>query len=300
MKRFLIGSFFILILILSGCSSSTNIHMEISEPFYMHKDKPSLFKVSITDNNKALTNLKVSAEFSMKNMDHGEYKTALQEEKDGIYSGSVELPMAGDWEIVVTAEKEGKITEEIFEYEVKEPEGAALINGDWVTEKDLEFYLFINKLHIAISRFQDQQAYKGKALDEAMAYWDDQEKINEDRNQLLTQIIRLRSMAYLAREKGHNATTEEIEIELKKVKEQYNQFDIAKKMIQEYGDRKFWEKQEKQYELIVLSQKVQQDLIEKVKKENPDINKQEIYYLAQKQYEELLVSQVNSLKIEIF
>jgi hypothetical protein len=300
MNQFFIRSLLLLILILSGCSSSPNIDIEVSEPFFMQKDKATLFKVAISENNKPLTDLKVTADFSMKNMDHGQYQTTLQEEKDGIYSGNIELPMAGDWEIFITAEKGSKVTEEVLEYEVKEPEGVALINGDWITEKDMEFYLFINKLHIAISRSQDEQTYKGNVLDEAMGYWDAQEKMNEDRNQLLTQIIRLRSMAYLSIEKGHKATKEEVSSELEKVKEQYNQFDIAKKMIQEYGDQRFWEKQEKQYELIVLSKKIQQDLIEKVKKENPGVNEQEIYYLAQKQYEELLVSQVNSLKIEFF
>jgi hypothetical protein len=51
--------------------------------------------------------------------------------------------------------------------------------------------------------------------------------------------------------------------------------------------------------MIVMSQKVQKDLLEKVKKENPKAGEQEVYYLAQKEYEELLVSQVNSLSIEI-
>jgi molybdate-binding protein len=70
-------------------------------------------------------------------------------------------------------------------------------------------------------------------------------------------------------------------------------------MIQEYGEEKFWEIEKQQYKMIVLSQKVQKDLVEKVKKENPKMSEQEIYFQAQKEYEELLVSQVNSLEIEI-
>lgn len=40
-------------------------------------------------------------------------------------------------------------------------------------------------------------------------------------------------------------------------------------------------------------------MIEKVKQENPTMAQQEINFQAQKQYEELLVSQVNSLEIVI-
>lgn len=300
MKKGLIGGFTILLLLLSGCSSSKNVNIEVTKPLFFQKDKASSFEVKITDKQKPVTDFKGTAKFSMKDMDHGEYEASIREEEDGIYSGSIELPMAGEWEIVISGEKDGETTEKVLEYEVKEAEGTALINGEWITEKDLEFYSFINKLHIAISRKRDEETYKGKALEEAMAYWDSQEKMNEDRNQLLTQIIRLRSMAFLAREKGHEATKAEIDSELNKVKEQYDQFDVAKKLIKEFGDQKFWDIQEKQYELIVLSQKVQQDLIDKARKENPDVNDQEIYYLAQKEYEELMVSQVNSMDIDIF
>ncbi|WP_243291383.1 FixH family protein [Bacillus sp. FJAT-47783] len=300
MKRYTFGIIFILAIILSGCNSEQTIEVKINKPLVFQKDKASPFEVKITDGEKPLSDMKATAGFSMKNMDHGHHEITLSEKEEGIYTGSIELPMEGEWEIFISVEKDGKVTEKIIEYDVKKREGVALINGEWITEKDLEFYRFINKLHIAISRSQDEETYKGKALEEALAYWDTQEKLNEDQNQLITQIIRLRSMAFLAIEKGHQVTEEEVKEEVKKVQSQYNQFDVAKKMIHEYGDQKFWDKQQKQYELIVLSQKVQQDLVEKVKKENPNVNEQEIYYLAEKQYEELLVSQVNSLDIEIF
>jgi hypothetical protein len=106
-------------------------------------------------------------------------------------------------------------------------------------------------------------------------------------------------MAMLAEEKGHTATDAEVETEINKVRAQYDQFESAKGMINEYGEEKFWETEKQQYQLIVLSQKVQKDMIEKVKKENPEMSQQEINFQAQKQYEELLVSQVNPLQIEI-
>src|SRR5690606_4752674 len=105
--------------------------------------------------------------------------------------------------------------------------------------------------------------------------------------------------ALLAEEKGHTASYQEVATEIEKVREQYGEYEVAGELIGQYGHDKFWTIQERQYELIVLSTKVQQDIIEKVREDNPDVNEQEILYLAQKEYEELLVSQVNSLEIEL-
>ena len=130
-------------------------------------------------------------------------------------------------------EKDGKKTEEVINYEVKKPEGVASINGDWITIDDLDFYKFINYLQLAINRETDQKRYTGDQLKEALSYWDSQEKLVEDQNQLLTQIIRLRAMAMLAEEKGHTASDTEIETEINKVRDQYKQFETAAAMIEE-------------------------------------------------------------------
>ncbi|PLR81602.1 hypothetical protein CVD25_19865 [Bacillus canaveralius] len=298
MKKLFSGLIIFLLILLSGCSESNDWEVNFTKPLYFSKEKAVPFEIKVTDGDKAVEGLKVSAALSMVNMDHGSFDIALAEKEDGIYAGEAELPMEGKWEIVFTMEKDGKETEKVVQYEVKGAKGVATLNGEWITNDDLEFYRFINKLHIEISREADNEKYKGKALEEAMAYWDAQEKLNEDQNQLLTQIIRLRSMALLALEKGHEAAPDEVKAEIDQVREQYQQSEAAQKLINDFGEDKFWDTERTQYELIVLSQKVQQDLIERVTKENPKASEQEIQYLAQKQYEELLVSQVNSMEIE--
>ncbi len=289
----------LLLTLLAGCSADPEYSIEVTKPIYQQADKEMPFEIKVTEKDEAAGGLTVSAEFSMSNMDHGTTEVELTEEEDGIYSGNVELPMTGKYEIFFIIEKDGKKAEKVINYEVKQSEGLASINGEWITNEDIDFYKFINYLQLAINRETDQKRYKGDQLKEALSYWESQEKLVEDQNQLLTQIIRLRSMAMLAEEKGHTATDVEIETEINKVRDQYNQFESTKAMINEYGEEKFWETEKQQYQLIVLSQKVQKDIIEQVKKENPQMGPQEINFQAQKQYEELLVSQVNSLKIEI-
>lgn len=298
MKKLTVTLLGLFLLLLTACSSDT-MTIDVEKDVYYQKDNLSTFAIKVTDENGPVKDLEIAATWAMTNMDHGKSEVTFKELGEGVYSTDVELPMAGEWEIVFTLDQDGKEFEKVLEYEVQEASGVATINGDWITEEDLEFYRFINELHIAISREKDKSKYEGEELQSALAYWDGQEKLIQDQNQLLTQIIRLRSMALLGEEKGYIATNEEVQKEIDYIRKQYEEYEVAHNMIKEYGEKQFWDKEQKQYELIVLSQKVQNDLIAQVRKENPDVNEQEILYLAQKQYEELLVSQVNSLQIEI-
>jgi hypothetical protein len=299
MKKLMMLAALLLLIGLVGCSASPEYKVEVTKPLYYQQNTSVPFEIKVTEKDKAVTDLEVSAVFSMTNMDHGTYDVELTGGEDGIYSGNVELPMGGKYEILLTLSSDGESVEKVIHYEVEKPEGVASINGNWITNEDVEFYKFINRLQLAINRETDQKRYSGEELNEALAYWDAQEELVEDKNQLLTQIIRLRSMAMLAEEKGHQARNPEIEAAINKVKDQYNQFETAKAMITEYGEEAFWEIEEQQYKLIVLSQKVQSDLVDQVKKENPEMGEQEVFFQAQKRYEELLVSQVNSLEIVI-
>ncbi|MGG0719003.1 FixH family protein [Robertmurraya massiliosenegalensis] len=297
MKKILF-TFVVLLFLLSACNQDS-ITIEVEKDLYVQTDNTSEFVIKVADENGPVTGLEINADLTMSDMDHGQVEATFEELGEGVYSTEVELSMAGKWEMVFSFDHNGKSIEKVITYEVKEASGVAKINGEWIMNDDLEFYQFINELHIAINREEDKRKYEGEELEEALAYWDGQEKLNQDRNQLLTQIIRLRSMALLGLEKGHEATKEEVKAQVENVRAQYEAVPVAKKMIKEYGEKIFWNKEQQQYELIVLSQKVQNDLIHQVREENPDVNDQEILYLAQKKYEELLVSQVNSLEIEI-
>jgi hypothetical protein len=299
MKKWFGFGLIALLLLLAGCGGKPDYNVEINQPFVYKQDQPSTLAVAITENEEAVSGLTVHAEMGMLNMDHGSHEVDLEETEDGFYSGEVQLEMAGKWEIAFTIEKDGEKSEEVLEYEVEESKGVATVNGELITHQDIEFYRFINKLHIAIGKEENEKKLQGEELKNANAYLDAQEKQIENQNTLLTQIIRLRAMAILGEEKGYKAEEAEVTAEIDKIKAEYDQYDVAKQMILEYGVENFWTMQEQQYQLIVLSQKVQNDVVTKVKGEKPDVNEQEIQFQAQKEYEELLVSQVNSLEIKI-
>jgi hypothetical protein len=289
-----------LMAILIGCSAGQNIEIEVIKPLTFAKDAETPFEIKVTEDGEPVEGLKITGELSMVNMDQSKVKATFVEGAGGFYSTNVKLPMAGDWEVVYKVQHNGKPFEKIEQYKVEKSKGVATINGELITYEDIEFYKFINKLHIAITRAEGEKNLTGEKLDEARAYWDSQEKQTENQNSLLTQMIRLRAMAELGKEKGYTATDEEVSAAIEAVRTQYSAKPVAAEMIKEFGEDRFWNIQTKQYKLIVLSEKVQQDLMAEVKKENPNVNDQEIAYLAQKKYEELLVSKVNSLDIKIF
>ncbi|WP_412176665.1 hypothetical protein [Bacillus sp. T3] len=235
----------------------------------------------------------------MTSMDHGSINLRLEEVGDGLYTAKAEFTMSGSYNVTFTLKKEGYTVEKIMEVEVEKVEGVATINGKPITVDELDFFRFNNQLQIAINREADQKNYSGAELESRMANWDSQEEQTENENQLLTEVIRLRSMALLAEEKGHKATSEEITSEVERTRAKYKNSAIAKTMLIEFGEKRFWQLQKTHAQYIVLTQKVQKDIAEKVKQENPNVSDQEISFLSQKEYEELLVSQVSSLDIVI-
>lgn len=293
--------------VISGCNSSPDWVVELVETPQFVENQASQVSFKITEGDKLVENLDVNAKFEMAKMDHGSIDVELADKGEGIYSGAVTLPMEGEWQAFLTISAENISSEEVIKFTVQKAKASssgaskmvASINGENITTEDVEFYKLINMIQIEMYREADEKRYKDKELEEVMKYWDQQESAAKDENTLLTQIIRLRAMALLGEEKGHKATAEEIQEKLQDTKKAYENSPRAQKMIKEYGETNFWEIQEKQQEAIVLVSKVQQDVLNNVKKDNPKAESKEINMLAQKKYEELLVSQVSTLDIKI-
>jgi hypothetical protein len=293
------------LLLLTACGSNTDWSASLEQqPVYV-KGQPSQLAVRITDHEgQALNNLQVKATLEMVKMDHGSIEADLADRGDGVYAGNLELSMGGEWRAVLTLSDGSRTQEQTVTFQAKETKAAssqavALINGQEISKEDMEFYTFINQLQIAMYREKDRTKYQGKELEEALKYWDGQEEVSKNSNTLLTQIIRLRAVALLAEEKGHQATEAEITKAMDDVRAIYEQSPVASELIREYGDERFWSKQKSQYQLIVLSSKVQKDVLELVKQANPGAKSNELNVLAQKKYEEILVSQMGTLKVSI-
>jgi hypothetical protein len=299
MKKAIIGAVLLMVALLSGCSSSPNYKITMTKQLYFLKDHATSFEIKVTENKKAVSGLAISADVSMANMDHGTMSVSLTDEKNGKYSGKVKLPMDGKYELTFNMKKDNSKTEKTIDYTVKKAAGVAMINGQWIKNEDLLFFKLVNKLQLEINRENAKKTYTGSQLEDELAYIDSQEKNAKDQNQLLTQIIRIRSMALLAEERGHQATTDAITGAIAKDHTQYDQYPAVKSLITSFGDKKFNSLEEKEYKFTILADQVMADVTAQAKKDNPNVNDQEVNYQAQQNYEDLLVSQMDSLKIQI-
>jgi type I site-specific restriction endonuclease len=106
-------------------------------------------------------------------------------------------------------------------------------------------------------------------------------------------------MALLGEEKGYKVSTAALNKVIAKAHEQYDQYDSTKKLIQEYGEEKFWNTEKQELHSIVLIQQIQATLAYTEKQKNPKTAPSEINFQAKQDYEDLLESQINSLKIVI-
>jgi hypothetical protein len=300
MKKIIIGAVLLLAALLSGCSSSgPNYKVSMTKQLYFLKDHATTFEIKVTENKKAVSGLVVSADVSMANMDHDTETVKLTDEKNGKYSGKVKLPMDGKYELTFNMKKANSKTEKTIDYTVKKAKGVAMINGQWIKSEDLLFFKLVNKLQLEINRENAKKTYTGSQLEDELAYIDSQEKNAKDQNQLLTQVIRIRSMALLAEERGHQATTDAITGAIAKDHAQYDQYPAVESLIASFGEKKFQSLEEKEYTFTILADQVMADVTAQAKKDNPNVNDQEVNYQAQQNYEDLLVSQMDSLKIHI-
>ncbi|MFT9846794.1 hypothetical protein [Aneurinibacillus sp. REN35] len=154
------------------------------------------------------------------------------------------------------------------------------VNEKAITQQSLAFLKAMNELELAMA----------------------QEKMGEqaaNQNMLLTQMIRLHAVAMLAEEKGYTFDAEQAKKETETMKKEYEAHPTAAKIIEAYGAKQFWTDEAKMRRLLQLSQRVQYDMMEKAKEQNPKAAASEVRFQAEKAYEELVVSQIGTLKITL-
>lgn len=290
---------FSLLFLFTGCSNGDWEVTIKTTPFYK-EGVAAPFAVQIKENGKLAKQLNVHATFEMSNMDHGKIEVDLHEKENGVYEGNVQLPMEGDWEALLVIKKGNDKVEKLLKMHVKKETAVAKVGKEKITMNDVRFYQALSKIEIAIQKERAQATYKGAALNEQLAYWDRREQYANRLNQAVSHLVELQAMALLAEEKGHVVTEPEIAKTLSALRNQYKRYKTAQQMIHAYGEKKFWEDYSHYSKLRLLANDVYNDLAGAVKKANPTVSDNEIRYLAQKQYEELLLSQVDSLHIELY
>lgn len=109
----------IVLLTVTGCGS-TALSFTLEQAPEFQKGELSEFIIKVTEGDKGATGLSIIALLEMEKMDHGVIEVQLEDIGDGLYKGSAELSMGGDWLVELKTESGKKTVEEVLTFEVKE------------------------------------------------------------------------------------------------------------------------------------------------------------------------------------
>jgi hypothetical protein len=101
MKRFSAIIMSLLIIIIGGCGASHNVTVKLSTPKTFTPGKIYAMQFTVLDSQgNPVEGVNVSADLTMKNMDHGTTPIDVEEIGEGKYIGTANLPMNGEWELL--------------------------------------------------------------------------------------------------------------------------------------------------------------------------------------------------------
>lgn len=173
------------------------------------------------------------------------------------------------------------------------------INGVVHTYADLKFFELMSKVEIELNRLQDQQSLTGKELEDKLKYWDEQIKYHDNYNVNLSKMIEQYSMFLLAEEKDLKVDEQDLQKKIDDFTQRLKQSEPAKELIKAISMDAYVNRLNTYFKQRFLSEKIYNILRKDIEAENPNVSEQEISYLTDKKYEELYISQIESLNLTI-
>lgn len=117
MKRLIVLS---TLALLTACSKPAETDVTLSKAPIFRKGEVSPFELQLKHGESPATGYTVTTNFSMARMDHGHMQVELKETSPGTYAGEVALPMGGEWDIDVSATKDGQTSEKPLSVKVSD------------------------------------------------------------------------------------------------------------------------------------------------------------------------------------
>lgn len=181
-----------------------------------------------------------------------------------------------------TDESTPATTENSNENQQKSDEIYASVGGKKIPQEEMDYECF---------RAQLQNALSNKPKDTSCP----------PEKTLISQIVELRAVDYLADLKGVTATEEEVQQRMEAIKQELSSSETFKEMIASFGEDKFWNYEKQRYFTIINSEKVKQKLIVEEKEKYDDQKDDEtLRYNAKKEFDDLLVEAVGMIDTTIF
>ncbi|WNF22906.1 hypothetical protein [Mesobacillus jeotgali] len=217
-----------------------------------------------------------------------------QQEKqaDGSSSEQKQESVAGD----SSSEKNAKaMSKDGFQADDK----IVTINGKVLSYEDLQFYQLMNKVDIELNRAADEKNLEGEELKEKLSFWDEQLKYHDNFNVNLSKMMEQHTMYLLAREKGLDVETAEVNKTVEEFKVKVAQNEAASQLVSDFPADAYQNRLNNYFTERLLTQQIYDTLKADVVKEKPNASEKEIAYDTAKNYEDLYQSQIASLEIKI-
>lgn len=173
------------------------------------------------------------------------------------------------------------------------------INDSILYEEDLEFYTLVEKIKIELSRSSDKKSLSKEDFEDKNLYWDEQLETLENINVQLNNLIEIYTMSLLAEEKHYFIPDEDLNESVDNFIKKVKKDNSANKLIDTYGEKKFKRNMNEYMRQSMLRDRVAEDLEKELKKEKPKATEPEINFELHKDFEELYMDQLKSLKIKI-
>lgn len=168
-----------------------------------------------------------------------------------------------------------------------------------ITDEKADFQQLLGLMHIELLREEGATSMDEETFEYMSEMWNDQEAQVKNMNHTLTSVIRTVAMAKLAEEKGYQLTEEVVSNQYNEFLEQYQQGTMTTTLIEEFGTDKFEAQLEEYTEEWLLARIVYNDVVEEVQSANPEMEIEEVQHIADQNYEDLLVSQMETLEVTI-
>lgn len=101
------------VLLLGGCGSSPEFTVSFPEADSFEVGKEIPLEMVITQDDRGVAGLDVTASFEMKSMDHDTLEVPFTDKGNGKYAGTTLFPMGGEWQAYITLSN-GDIKEEVL------------------------------------------------------------------------------------------------------------------------------------------------------------------------------------------
>lgn len=170
---------------------------------------------------------------------------------------------------------------ETDENQKKDDQLFASVGGQEITQEEMDYECFRAELQNALAN-------------EATQNFCPPEKT------IISQIIELKAIDYLAKEKEVAATAEEVNIRIDKLKKDITSTPVFQEKVTEFGEEKFWKYEEQRYFTIINAEKVKEKLFEEEKAKHSYLDNETLKLNAKQNFDDLIVEAVGLVEPTIF